>query len=154
MGASGWKYVAPYHGDVAAALRELQERVFRERDYWWWDEFGDYEPVPASVEELWARESGWDSGTHSILDIREGIATDPEFWPEYRVWALAPDKVEALFGTTQPTRAAFEALAGDYGNPRRDGLWGAVRERWTGLYVLLYEGDAPTEVGFWGYSGD
>jgi len=26
--------------------------------------------------------------------------------------------------------------------------------RWTGLYVLLYEGDTVTEVGFWGSSGD
>jgi hypothetical protein len=154
MGASGWHYVAPYHGSVAGALRDLQERVFRERDFWWWDEFGDWEPVPASLEDLWDRESGWNSGTHSILDIREGIAADPEFWPEYRVWGLAPDEVEAVFGTPRPSRADFEALARDYDNPRHSDFNGVVRDRWTGRYVLLYEGDTPTEVGFWGRSGD
>lgn len=155
MGASGWSYVAPYDGFVAAALRELQERVFADRDCWsWWDEFGDYEPVPASVEELWARESGWDCGTHSILDIREGIAVAPPDWPDFQIRALAPDKIEALFGTGRPSRADFEAVARDRDNPRYHPFHGAVTMRWTGLYVLLYEGDTPTEVGFWGYSGD
>jgi hypothetical protein len=154
MGASGWHYVAPYHGSVAASLRELQEQVFRDRDYWWWDEFGDWEPVPASLEELWDRESGWDSGTHSILDIREGIGVGRADWPDFQIRALAPDEVEALFGMALPSRAVFEALARDRDNPRYDQFWGAVTMRWTGLYVFLYEGDTPTEVGFWGFSGD
>jgi hypothetical protein len=29
-----------------------------------------------------------------------------------------------------------------------------VKMRGTGLYVLLYDGDQPSDVGFWGYSGD
>lgn len=152
MGASGWHYVTPYHGSMAGALRNLQERVFRERDYYWRDEFGDYEPVPASLEELWDRESGWDSGTHSILDIREGIGVGPVMRGQAR--ALAPDKVEAVFGTARPSRAAFEAIFLDRDNPRYDEFWIAARERWTGTWVLLYEGDTPTEAGFWGYSGD
>jgi len=154
MGASGWRYVAPYDGSVAGALRELQERVFRERDYWWWDEFGDWEPVPASLEELWDRESGRDSGTHSILDIRQGIGAASADWPDFQIRALVPDKVEALFGTGRPSRADFEALARDRDNPRYDQFRGAVTMRWTGLYVFLYERDTPTEVGFWGFSGD
>jgi hypothetical protein len=154
MGASGWHYVAPYHGNVAAALRDLQERVFRERDYSWWDEFGDWEPVPASLEELWARESGWDSGTHSILDIREGIDVGPVDWPDFRIRGLDPDEVEDLFGTGRPSRDDFEALARNPASPRAAEFHGAVTMRWTGRYVLLFEEGKPTEVGFWGYSGD
>jgi hypothetical protein len=154
MGASDWHYVAPYHGNVAASLRELQERVFQERDYSWWDEFGDWEPVPASLDELWDRESGWDSGTHSILDIREGIGAGRADSPDFQIRALAPDKVEALFGTGRPSRADFEAVARDRDHPRYHPFYGAVTMRWTGVYVLLYEDDKPTEVGFWGYSGD
>jgi hypothetical protein len=29
-----------------------------------------------------------------------------------------------------------------------------VKMRGTGLYLLLYNGDQPSDVGFWGYSGD
>jgi hypothetical protein len=29
-----------------------------------------------------------------------------------------------------------------------------LKVRSAGLYILLYEGDAVTDVGFWGYSGD
>jgi len=154
MGASGWRYVAPYGGSVAESLRELQERVFRERDYYWWDEFGDWEPVPESLEELWERESGWDSGTHSIRDMREGIGIGPVEWPDYQVRALDPAEVKALFGTALPPRADFEALARDHDDPRYDQFWGAVPMRWTGLYVFLSDGGTPTEVGFWGFSGD
>ena len=154
MGASGWHYIAPYHGSVAASLRELQEQVFRERDYSWWDEFGDWEPVPESLQELWDRESGWASGTHSILDMREGIGVGQVEWPDYQVRSLDPGEVQALFGSALPSRAAFEALARDDGDPRYAQFWGAVTTRWTGLYVLLSEEDTPTEVGFWGFSGD
>lgn len=154
MGASGWHYVAPYGGSVAGALRELQERVFRERDYYWWDEFGDWEPVPASVEELWERESGWSSGTHSVLDMREGIGIGPVEWPDYQVRGLDPAGVKALFGTALPSRADFEALARDHDDPRYTEFWGAVPMRWTGLYVFLSDGSTPSEVGFWGFSGD
>jgi hypothetical protein len=154
MGATGWHYVTPYHGDVAAALRELQERVFQERDYSWWDEFGDWEPVPASLAELWDSESGWEVGTHSILDIREGIGAGPVDWPDYQIRGLDPDKVEALFGTGRPSRDDFEALARDPGSPRGREFYGAVTMRWTGLYMFLYEAGKPAEVGFWGFSGD
>jgi hypothetical protein len=65
-------------GDAAAALRELRERVFREGDYQWWDEFGEFEPRPDSVEGIWAADGRWRSGTHSILDIdRVADTTDP-----------------------------------------------------------------------------
>jgi len=159
MGASGWAYVTRYRGDAAAALRELQERVFRDGDYQWWDEFGEFEPRPDSVEGIWAADGRWTSGTHSILDIeRVADTTDPPGW-EFggdlgTVWPLAADRVEWMFGTARPSRAQFEALAMDYAHPLHAALMDEVGPRWTGLYVLLYEGETPTEIGFWGFSGD
>ena len=159
MGASWWSYVTRYRGDVAAALRELQERVFDEGDYCWWDEFGDYAPRPTSVEQIWADPGQWASGTHSILDIDRAVdTTDPPGGvgntEHGTVRPLAAASAARLFGTARPSRAQFEALAEDYANPRHREFISEVRARWTGCYVLLYDGDTPTEVGFWGYSGD
>ena len=160
MGSSEWSYVTKYQGDAAVALRELQECVFRDGDYCWWDEFGEYEPRPESVEAYWANEGRWESGTHSILDIDRVVDTTdpPDDWVNPAdigtVRPLAADRVRRLFGTTRPTRAQFEALAKDYANPRHRELTGEVRVRWTGFYVLLHDGDTPTEIGFWGRSGD
>ncbi len=99
---------------------------------------GDWEPVPARLEELWERESGWASGTHSVLDMREGIGLGPAERSDYQVRALDPAGVKALFGTALPSRADFEALARDDGAPRYTEFWGAVPMRWTGLYVYAW----------------
>jgi hypothetical protein len=159
MGASWWSYVTRYHGDVAAALRELQERVFDEGDYYWWDEFGDYEPRPTSVDQIRTDPERWTSGTHSILDIDRAVdTTDPRngvsSTDHGTVRPLAAASAARLFGTARPSRAQFEGLAGDHANPRHNEFISEVRARWTGCYVLLYDGDTPAEVGFWGYSGD
>ena len=160
MGASGWHYVTPYRGNAAESLRELRERVFRDRDYFWWDDFEEDEPRPATIEGIWASENMQDSGTHSILDVSRVVeTTEAPGWDNWRedagtVRPLAADRIARHFGTQRPTRAQFEALAGDHQAPGHAELIGEVQMRWTGLYVLLYEGDAPTEVGIWGFSGD
>jgi hypothetical protein len=139
-----------------AALQELRERVFRDREYFWWDDFEEDEPRPATIEGIWASEHMKDSGTHSILDVSRVVATTEEpSWDNWRedfgtVRPLAEDRVLRHFGTERPTRAQFEALTG----PGHAEFICEVQMRWTGLYVLLYEGDAPTEVGIWGFSGD
>lgn len=158
MGASGWSYVTRYSGDVGAALRELQERVFLDGDYSWWDEFGEYEPRPGSVEEIWDSKQGWVSGTHSILDIDRGADTTGQPEPggddHRKVRPLAADAVMSLFGTARPSPAQFKAIALDYAHPSHGALMAQVEVRWTGLYVLLYDEDTPTQIGFWGFSGD
>jgi hypothetical protein len=58
-------------------------------------------------------------------------------------------------GTGHPSRAEFESLANDAEkNPRHRDFLDEDYMRWTGHYLLLYEGEVPTEVGFWGSSGD
>jgi hypothetical protein len=153
VGASGWHYVTPYHGDVADALRELRERVFRGQEYYWWDDFEEDEPRPATIEEIWDSQEMRESGTHSILDVSRVVTTtappNPGNLRDYgTVRPLAPERVAHHFGTARPTRAQFEALATDVG------FINELTMRGAGLYVLLYDGQIPAEVGFWGYSGD
>jgi len=149
-----------YRGDVAESLRELRERVFRDKDYFWWDDFEEDEPRPATIDGIWDSEMMKGSGTHSILDVSRVVATtdaaSEDNWDEDfgTVRPLAPGRVLRHFGNGRPTRAQFEALAGDYQAPGFMEFTGEVQMRWTGLYVLLYEGDTPAEVGFWGFSGD
>jgi len=54
-----------------------------------------------------------------------------------------------LFGTAQPGRADYTPLAG---SERLDEY--VTAGRWTGRAVLLWTDGAPTEIAFWGYSGD
>jgi hypothetical protein len=159
MGASGWSYVTPYRGDVSAALRELRERVFRDREYYWWDDFEEDGPHPGSIDELLSHGSVAESGTHSILDVNKVVATtDLPDWHRTEdygtVRPLAPDRILHHFGTDRPSRSRFETLSKDQQAPGFIDFIDEVKMRGTGLYVLLYDGDTPTEVGFWGFSGD
>ena len=85
MGVSTWSYVTPYRGNLAASLRELRERVFRDRDYYWWDDFEEDEPRPATIEGIWASEEMKHSGTHSILDVARVVqSTATPSWDNWR----------------------------------------------------------------------
>lgn len=160
MGASGWSYVTPYRGDVAESLRELRERVFRDKAYYWWDDFEEDEPRPAAIAGIWASEEMKQSGTHSILDVDRVVGTTEA--PGGGNWRtdlgtvrpLAADAIVRHFGTAKPSRAQFEALADNPEAPGFAEFIGEVTMSWTGRYVLLYDNGQPTEVGFWGYSGD
>ena len=160
MGASDWSYVTTYRGDVETSLRELQQRVFRDGEYYWfWDHYpGDHPiPRPAAIDGIWETETMRELGTHSILDVDQVLTTtDPPARfdrNEYStVRPLAAARVLHHFGTDQPTRAQFEALASpDSGN---SDFWKELKLRSAGLYVLLYEEGAVASIGFWGYSGD
>jgi hypothetical protein len=159
MGASDWRYVTPYRGDVAAALRDLRERVFRDREYYWWDDFEEDEPRPATIDGIWASPRMRESGTHSVLDVSRVVTTtappNPGNSGDYgTVRPLAADRVAHHFGNERPSRTQFEALAMDPSTPGHADFINELTMRGAGLYVLLYDGGRPTEAGFWGYSGD
>ncbi len=83
-----------------------------------------------------------ESGTHSILDMTRVLVDGEE--PDFGT--LAPvTEVEALAraGVARPTRAHVEAL-----EP-------LAEQRWFGRYAVLHD-DAglPSEIYFWGFSGD
>ncbi|AOP46127.1 hypothetical protein [Streptomyces lydicus] len=73
---------------------------------------------------------------------------------------LAPQRPALHFGTDRPTPGQFEeALGRDraaVGLPpgRAERLFDECGMRWTGRYVALYTGDAPTHLGVFGFSGD
>ena len=160
MGASSWSYVTPYRSDVDESLRELRERVFRDQEYYWRDDFEEDEPRPDTIKGIWASEGMKQSGTHSILDVDRVVQTsEPPTWDRWRedlgtVRPLAEDRVILHFGTARPSRGQFQALADDPGVPGAMEFHNEVRMRGTGLYVLLYNDDQPSDVGFWGNSGD
>jgi hypothetical protein len=162
MGASQWSYVTPYRGGIEASLRELQERVFRNGEYYWfWEQYPGDQPLPrpATIDGIWDTETMREIGTHSILDVdRVLTATDPPVrgnLSDYEtVRPLAMERVRHHFGIGRPTRAQFESIALDLESPGHRDFMNELKMRSGGLYVLLYEGDVVTDIGFWGYSGD
>ena len=146
MGASGWSYVVEYRGDPMAALAELRYTTLSRGDYFW---DGDSEEHigrrPASLAELDSlRETDefWEIGTHSVLDVDRVVGGDQDV--EGTVRQLTAAEAREMFGTATPTRAQFEALS--------NGL--PYGERWSGLCQVLYRDGHPTEIAFWGSSGD
>lgn len=157
MGASGWDYITTYDGDVEAALRTLQARVFQEE----YGGGGRYR----SLQDLYADEEFMgEEGTHTILDIDRIVATDDP--PTRSVIAdygtlrpLALSRVVHHFGTDRPTVEQYQELAAaaheaaSHEEHERS-LFGECRMRWTGYYIVLHSDDRPTHLGIFGFSGD
>ena len=162
MGSSHWEYVVTYRGSVSATLTELHREIFEQ----------EYGPgtAYATLDALWADgEFMGNTGTHSILDIEQVVDTSEP--PRRRledygtVRPLAPDRILHWFDTLTPTREQYEslrdqqkrefkALYGDEYLNRPKTLDDEASMRWAGRYLLLYTGDQPTHVAFWGHSGD
>jgi hypothetical protein len=173
MGASGWSYIVPYQPEINTALQRLRQEVFEsgqyeKRDHSEWrsiDEGGFRKriasdpleiqeilldewryiknlPEPDTIERLlnWNQESG----THSILDIYKGVSQSVA---SGTVSPLTERELTNLFGTTRPNhhQVADWLDKMDLHNLRR---------RWHGLYIIVYDGDVPTEICFAGFSGD
>ncbi|WP_436524277.1 hypothetical protein [Actinoplanes sp. HUAS TT8] len=148
MGASGWSYYVAYQPDLGRALDELRAKVFDEGDYWWAEPYelgksaADFPNRPRTEEELWSSESVQESGTHSILDVHEVVPTRAKA-SLGTVVPVREDEVLATAGVTRLTRAHVEAIEG------------LAEERWLGRCAVLHD-DAgnPSEIYFWGFSGD
>jgi hypothetical protein len=97
-------------------------------------------PEPRTIEELLEQQA--ESGTHSILDITEGLSDGPDFGTAF---PMPQDMLRELFGTLQPTHEQVEAKAME----RSEDL-----DRWQCWYVVVYRDGAPSEMYFEGCSGD
>jgi len=154
MGASGWEYVVPYQPDLGAALDALRHRVFASGEYLKPSFYGDVFdlPEPASVEDLLEQEQYWEfmgtSGTHSIIDVPAAVPADAED-AFGAIRPLSDAECAELFGVTQPGRADYELLASS--ERLHDYVTGG---RWTRRAAVLWADDAPSEILFWGISGD
>ncbi len=163
MGASGWVYFAPYQDDIDLALQNLQEKVFKDGDYYLRPQI-TYDPAHYAdyPEEVRQQVSGWiereknykkpetidelfewngDCGTHSILDIVM-IKSAPEIASAF---PLPEDKLMELLGTNHPERKIVEENASEI--MLIPGMWEAV-------YFTVYKNDSPDEIVFFGVTGD
>jgi hypothetical protein len=171
MGASGWDYRVPYQADIAAALEELRWQVYHDGTYYKKDpdstlDMSDEEyratlpgngddddigtflleewrkakmrPAIDSPDTLMANQPG--SGTHSIIDMCDGVSDAPKL---FTVSPLTDAELLSCFGTLKPTgeQVGAGATLGD-------------RTRWQGAYVISYDDDTPSEIHFYGFSGD
>ena len=148
MGGHPWFYFVEYEPEIAAALQKLRRREFEAGRYNPAVDFPEFPVTPASpapgprhdsIEE--AMEDADADGTRSILDM-ERISDEPDF---NAVTPLTRERLLELFGTERPTRAMVD---------ESDELFEALDERGQGIYVVVYEGERPSEIFFAGYSFD
>jgi hypothetical protein len=148
VGASGWSYYVEYQPDLGRALDELRTKVFEEGDYWWAEPYEfeksakDFPNRPRTEEELWSSESVRESGTHSILDMHKMVRAGEK--PDYStVEPVSAEEALRCAGVTTLTRAHVEKI---------DEL---ARQRWFGRCAVLHDDEGkPSEIYFWGFSGD
>jgi hypothetical protein len=145
MGASGWRYFVAYQPDLDAALAQLRAAAFAEGDYVWpyecFRHLGE-KSRPRTIGELIEDELIQEGGTHSILDMERVVGPGEE--PDVgTVEPVSAREARERIGTERLTRAHVDAL---------DAL---ADRRWFGRCAVLHDDEGhPTEIYFWGYSGD
>jgi hypothetical protein len=161
MGASGWEYRVPFKGRVRESFKEVREQLLASGDYIWpWDDVapdeGNPEDVflrPTSLPQLATAkeaEEFWEEGTHSILDMA-GVSEsdDPDQFGVVR--AVSAEELTQVFGTVLPTVEDFDHVYQPGPSGALGDLMGA---KWSGRSLILYRDESPSEVYFWGVSGD
>lgn len=148
MGGHPWFYFVEYEPDVNAALRKLRQREFEAGRYNPAVDFPEFpltadSPAPGaqhdSIDE--AIEDADADGTRSILDM-ERVSDEPDY---NAVAPMPRETLLELFGTERPSREMVD---------ESDGLFELMDERGQGVYVIVYEGERPSEIFFAGYSFD
>jgi hypothetical protein len=164
MGASAWRYIVAFQPNIQAALDALRQEEFAA-----WKQAHPrkrYRSIDALLKDVGA------DGTSSILDVNQISATplpatkhnfshynfhNPQDMAHFvaamnehigKVFPLSSEDYLALFGTIRPTRHTIEQAASSLHT-----LYERI-ERDSGIYVVLYEDDVPTEIYFMGISGD
>lgn len=150
MGATSWQHIRTFSGDVERTLEQLRSDVFSSGAFYLSDEpaligAGERGTLvncaarPATIIDALERNGG--EGTHSVLDITEGITTQPTWGA---VSPLAPELADRCFGSARPT--LFEILMTDFDAAD-------VCEPGTGRYFVVAEPGQPALVVFVGCTG-
>jgi hypothetical protein len=142
MGAEFWEYYTPFNKDVTTTLEALRQQEFAAGRY------NRSHLRPATIRQAIANTDA--DGTRSILDM-ERVASSPG--DPGTVSPIPSDRLLAVFGTGRPTRQMVEEAFQAVDNEALDEVIEEI-ERGEGRYILLYEGDRPTEIFFCGYSYD
>ncbi len=147
MGAEPYFYFVDYQEDLDQALQELRRREFLAGRYYPAMDFLDFPvdpraPSPGarhdSIEE--AFEDADADGTRSILDL-DRISDEPDFGA---VTPLSDETLEALYGTTRPTREMIEQNMDFFED----------LDRGHGTSIVVWKDGKPDEILFAGYSYD
>lgn len=96
-------------------------------------------PVPVDPDTLVAAQP--ESGTHSIIDMDNGVSAGPQF---ATVSPLRTEELIDKFGTVAPSTEQVRAWIVTSGG----------RDRWVGTYVVSYRDGKPDKLHFCGFSGD
>ncbi|WP_330186435.1 hypothetical protein KZZ52_28925 [Dactylosporangium sp. AC04546] len=98
-------------------------------------------PEPIDPDTLVAAQPH--SGTHSIMDMVNGVSAEPAF---ATVSPLAADNLMYTFGTVTPTTSQVQAWMSNDTFGERDA--------WVGTYVVSYHDGRPDHIHFCSRSGD
>ena len=145
MGAEPWSCIVPYQADIKAALAFAQKQEFAAGRY----RIFDPADPPKTIAE--ARDQAEADGTCSVLDMIGVIDTPHEVEDEQymgtdygMVAPLSAERLVELYGTERPSR---QTVLGD------SEIYSWL-DRGIGSFVVVYEGETPTEIYFAGYSFD
>lgn len=161
MGANPYFYFAPFQDDINATLQALRQQEFKA---------GRYDPAMqmanppsymfmfrfppdgtsprpgaqhSSIEE--AVDAGAESGTGSILDI-DHVSSEADYGA---ACPLTDAELTTVFGTARPSRDRVEEVLAS----SADAFWSQI-ERGQARYIIVYDGQRPSEIFFAGYSWD
>ncbi|WP_034261505.1 hypothetical protein [Actinospica robiniae] len=100
---------------------------------------------PAAVDADTLLASQPDSGTHSIIDICDGLSEHPCL---FTASPLTAEQHLEIFGTDRPSRPAVLEWISKHDI-------GHIRARWEAAYVVSYSAaGSPERIHFVGFSGD
>jgi hypothetical protein len=138
FGSQLWEYCVPYQADLNKVLFELREREFKA------GRFYRSELKPKNIDE--AIRIADAEGTRSIIDI-EKVS------PTRDIMAISPappEKLKALFGTDKPSHGMVENASKKLQHEFQVFL--ETYDRGEGVYIIIYDGDRPSEIYIAGWS--
>jgi len=145
MGAEPWSCFVPFQADIGAALESARRQEFAAGRY----RMDDPADPPKTIDQ--AYEDAAESGTCSVLDMIGVIDTPHEvedgqyLGGDYGTVApLSRERLFQLYGTETPSHEVVEGGYDIY-------EW---LDRGIGTYVVVYDGETPSEIYFAGYSYD
>jgi hypothetical protein len=180
MGASGWQYFVPYDPDIAKALRQLREDVFKSDKYFSMltkaEAIEDLEDQLLHIEDVGPDPDMQESARNDIQAQLKRLRALPEpSTIEERIKEVLVISAESGTGSildirgisTEPDFGMAAPLSQsellnlfDTDKPTRSMVENHsfelmnLRHREQGTYIIVYKDGVPDEIYFTGFSGD
>lgn len=147
MGSHPWSTSTPYKEPLEQTLHELRHREFLENVAADRSQYKSPESIEDGIAE-YIEECDAD-GTCSILDI-EQINDTPEDMECGCACPLSKETLTKIFGTDKPTKAMLNDTS--FRSPTSH-VYDLI-DRGQAVYIIVHDGDKPTELHFLGMSYD